>query len=250
MDFPAETGTFFATKTLPCPYLKGQDERKLFTKLPADGAEKWANALSRAGFRRTHHLCYIPACPACSACISVRVDVKKLRLDRTQRKIMRRNADLSVSWRPNVATEEQYALFSRYLAARHAGSEMNDMGQEEYRSMIEDSPVPGMLMEVRAAATDALKAVMLIDETDDGLSAVYSFFDPEEQKRSLGVFMITTVCNRLILLNKPYLYLGYFIAGCSNMAYKSRFRPLEMFRKGKWVSFADQMENDVPDVRL
>lgn len=232
-------GMFSTTILLPCPYIKGRLERKLFTKLPEKETVLWASVLSRAGFRRSQNICYLPVCPDCADCVSVRVDALHFNPDKKQKKIMRLNDDLRILFIPNIATKEQYDLFCRYLKSRHKDSEMNEMKQEAYRSMIEDTPINSVLMEVRTKQENELKGVMLLDETDDGFSAVYSFFDPLVEKRSLGTFMIISLIERLKRLNRPYAYLGYQIKACSNMDYKKRFRPLERFEKGRWVSVTD-----------
>ena len=137
---------------------------------------------------------------------------------------------------PNIATAEQYALFKAYLSARHADGEMEKMTFEEYRAMIEDSPIETVLAELREQ--DRLIAVMLVDVLDDGLSAVYSFFDPEMNKRSLGTFMILELIRLTKERELPYVYLGYLIRGLSNMAYKERFKPLEYYVDGEWKNNA------------
>jgi arginine-tRNA-protein transferase len=134
---------------------------------------------------------------------------------------------------PNVATAEQYELFKAYLSVRHAGGEMEKMQYEEYRAMIEESPIETELFELREQGK--LIAVMLIDSFDDGFSAVYSFFNPDFQKRSLGTFMILELIRQAKEQHKPYVYLGYLIRGLSNMAYKERFVPLEYCIGGEWT---------------
>ena len=230
--------TFYTTKVSPCDYFPDRLEAKTAADLNGAAAQAWANVLSRAGFRRSHNLCYIPSCPICHACVSVRIRVQDFKTSKTMKKIIKRNGATRLSVVPNVATAEQYALFKAYLEKRHAGGEMEKMEFEEYRAMIEDSPIETNLLELREQ--DKLIAVMLTDMLDDGVSAVYSFFDPAAEKRSLGTFMIL----ELIRLTKehrlPYVYLGYLIRGLSNMAYKERFKPLEYYCDGKWgTSFAD-----------
>lgn len=227
--------TFYATKPLPCDYLPDLTESKTAVDLNGAQAQQWANALSRAGFRRSHHICYIPSCPECKACVSVRVCVNRFVPDKKMKKVQRQNAALTVRFLPNVATDEQYELFKKYLSCRHAGSEMENMFYEEYRAMIEDSPVETGLLEVRAEGSGLL-GVMLIDVLDDGFSAVYSFFDPQYHASSLGTFMILRLIQHAREQQKPYVYLGYLIKQLSNMRYKERFRPLEYCRNGEWLS--------------
>lgn len=229
---------FYSTKTSACDYFADRLESKTVTDLNGRDAQVWANVLSRAGFRRSHGLCYIPACPNCRACISVRIRAHDFVLSKAMKKIIHRNEFTHLSVVPNIATAEQYELFKRYLSARHAGGEMEKMRYEEYRAMIEESPIETDLFELREQGT--LIAVMLIDVFDDGYSAVYSFFDPSFGKRSLGTFMILELIRRTKEAHKPYVYLGYLIKGLSNMAYKGRFEPLEYYAGGEWTaSFPD-----------
>ena len=225
---------FYTTVPVFCPYLPDRTERKLATDVSGADGQRWANVLSRAGFRRSHSVCYIPVCEGCRSCVSVRIVANGFRLSKKMKKVLRLNEDLSFSVLPNVADSEQYALFRRYLAARHADSEMNAMYFEEFRAMIEDSPVETVLAEARNAQTGELKGVMLTDVLDDGLSAVYSFFDTQTPSKSLGRYLILKLVEETVRRGLPYVYLGYFIPECPNMAYKSAYRPLEYCCGGKW----------------
>ncbi|MBO4520876.1 MAG: arginyltransferase [Alphaproteobacteria bacterium] len=224
---------FCTTKPMPCDYFPDRLESKTAADLNGPAAQTWANVLSRAGFRRSHGLCYIPSCPVCRACVSVRVRVQDFIPSKTMKKVLRRNQTAHLSVVPNVATAEQYELFKAYLSARHAGGEMEKMQYEEYRAMVEESPIETDLLELREEGR--LIAVMLVDSFDDGFSAVYSFFEPSLKKRSLGTFMILEIIRQAKEAHKPYVYLGYLIKGLSNMAYKERFAPLEYYRAGEWI---------------
>lgn len=228
--------TFYATKPMPCDYLPDRTESKTAVDLNGPNAQGWANVLSRAGFRRSHNVCYIPSCPDCNACVSVRICVDRFKPSKKMKKTLRQNETAVVCFMPNVATAEQYDLFKTYLAARHAGSAMESMFFEEYRAMIEDSPVDSCLMEIRYGRDARLSGVMLADVLDDGLSAVYSFFDPGHAYQSLGTFMILELIEQTRRQHKPYVYLGYLIRELSNMTYKERFEPLEYCRAGQWFS--------------
>ncbi len=229
---------FYSTRPAPCPYLPDRNEAKTAVDLNGENAQIWANALSRAGFRRSHSVCYIPSCPDCRACVSVRVRVGDFAPNKKLRKTLRQNAAVKCRFLPNIAFDDHYALFRRYLDARHQSSEMREMFFEEYRAMIEDSPVAAELMEL--SDETGVVGVMLTDETDDGLSAVYSFFNPDIRRRSLGTLMILRLIEAAKKRNKPYVYLGYMIRGLSNMAYKEKFAPLEYCDRGKWTdSFPD-----------
>ncbi len=232
--------TFFATKPMPCDYLPDRLESKTAVDISGPNAQIWANALSRAGFRRSDRVCYIPSCPDCNACVSVRICVDRFAESKKMKKTMRQNEKAIVHFVPNVATAEQYDLFKMYLAVRHVGSVMENMLFDEYRAMIEDAPVDSCLLEVRQGERNVLAGVMLVDVLDDGLSAVYSFFDPDLSDRSLGTFMVLELIKQALNLHKPYVYLGYLIRQLSNMAYKERFTPLEYCRGGQWFpSFPD-----------
>ena len=226
---------FFTTAPLPCPYISGRLERKIVTELSGPDAEVLHEALSRAGFRRSHSIAYTPACPGCNACIAVRIVVEGFQPHRTMRRIAQHNATTIARQVPARATAEQYRLFSRYQEARHAGGDMALMGFYDYRSMIEDSPIDTFLVEFRSP-DNTLKAVVLADRMSDGLSAVYSFYDPNAcPSASLGTYMILWLIDESRRLDLPYVYLGYWIAESSKMSYKSRFTPLEAFGPGGWL---------------
>ena len=231
---------FYTTVSHPCNYLPQQSEAQTAADISGAAAQQWANVLSRTGFRRTGSVCYIPSCPHCRACVSVRIKVNDFTASKTMKKTIRLNDGTHLSVVPNIATTEQYDLFKKYLSARHAGGEMEKMQFEEYRSMTEDSPIETFLLELRDQ--DKLIAVMLTDALDDGFSAVYSFFDPQQSHRSLGTFMILNLIRLTKEKELPYVYLGYLIKSLPNMAYKERFTPLEYYIEGEWKnSLPDQM---------
>ena len=229
---------FFTTAPLPCPYVSGRLERKIVTELNGSDADSLHEALSRAGFRRSHSIAYTPACPGCSACIPVRIVVDGFVPDRTMRKVSRGNGGLVARRVPAKATPEQFRLFARYQESRHAGGDMALMGFYDYRSMIEDSPVETFLVEFRQD-DGMLVAACLSDRMGDGLSAVYSFYDPDMVRHSLGTYMVLWLINEAKRLDLPYIYLGYWIADSGKMSYKARFKPLESFGPTGWHIMAD-----------
>ncbi|MBI2241342.1 MAG: arginyltransferase [Magnetospirillum gryphiswaldense] len=229
---------FFTTAALPCPYLPGRLERKIVTELNGPDSETLHEALSRAGFRRSHSIAYTPACPGCQACVPVRIVVDKFHPDRTMRKISRHNAGLTARVVPARATAEQYKLFSRYQESRHNGGDMALMGFYDYRSMVEDSPIDTFLLEFRQA-DDTLVAVCLTDRMGDGLSAVYSFYEPDMPSASLGTYVVLWLIDEAIKQNLPFVYLGYWIPESRKMAYKTRFQPLEAFGPDGWLPQSD-----------
>ena len=224
---------FYTTPPQPCPYLPGQMERKVIADLAVPNADALHNRLSRAGFRRSHTLAYTPVCETCSACTPIRVPVQRFEPDRTQRRILRHNADLHAYGLPPVTTPEQYALFRRYQAARHTEGDMATMTADDYRNMVEDTPVETMLFEFRTGDGE-LMIVSLIDRLEDGLSAVYSFYNPDLPRRSLGSLAILFLIEETARLGLPHLYLGYWIQESRKMSYKSRFQPAEILRHGVW----------------
>jgi arginyl-tRNA--protein-N-Asp/Glu arginylyltransferase len=228
---------FYRTSALPCPYVSGRIERKVITELAGRDARGLYDELSRAGFRRSHNLAYRPACPGCNGCVPVRVSVAEFRPSRSLRRIGGRNADLAGRELDATATPEQFRLFARYQRARHPASDMADMTFGDYRSMVEDTPIDTRIVEFRSA-TRALLAACLVDRTDDGYSAVYSFYDPAEMRRSLGSYVVLWLIERAAAQDLPYVYLGYWIGESEKMAYKARFTPLEQLGPRGWEKLA------------
>ncbi|MBF0247174.1 MAG: arginyltransferase [Alphaproteobacteria bacterium] len=224
---------FFTTAPLPCPYLAGRTERRLVTELLLPLAPVMNDQLSMAGFRRSHTIAYTPVCEGCSACVSVRIPVREFRPNKTQRRIFNRNADVRADERPPVATPEQFRLFQAYITARHGDGDMAGMDDMDYRGLIEDTPVNSQVVEFRDGA-DTLVAACLVDRLACGLSAVYSFYDVEQEKRSLGVFMVLWLVERAREMGLDHVYLGYWVEGCRKMDYKRNYRPLEAYTPRGW----------------
>ena len=227
------------TAVAPCPYLPGMTERKVFANLPFSDGAHVNDELTHAGFRRSQNIAYRPACDACDACVSVRLPVPEFEFSRSQRKILNRNADLSRDLVEAEATTEQFQLLKRYLTHRHPGGGMTDMGWSDYVSMVEDTAVRTHLIEYRLPSADGgpgdLVAVTLTDLLSDGLSMVYSFYDPEMERRSLGVFAILDHVRQAQAVRLPYVYLGYWVQSSPKMDYKAQFRPLEALRPLGWT---------------
>ncbi|MBP7001575.1 arginyltransferase [Amaricoccus sp.] len=228
---------FYVTAPQPCPYLAGKIERKLFTALQGDGAARLNDVLSHQGFRRSQNVLYRPSCAGCSSCLSARIVVGDFRPSRNQRRIIARNAPLERSSSSPWATEAQFALFRRYLDARHATGGMADMDSHEFSAMIEETPVRSRVVEyhARGARGRDLVAVCLTDVLSDGVSMVYSFFDPDRAADSLGAFIILDHIAIAREAGLPYVYLGYWVPGSPKMDYKQRYRPLEIFVDGRWT---------------
>ncbi len=222
----------------PCPYLAGRRERKLITEMAGDDATARYTLLSRAGFRRSHQFAYRPACSGCAACIPVRVDAAGFMTSRSLKRVAHANEGLSATQKPAQATREQFELFSRYIGSRHGGGEMADMTTLDYQGMVEQTRVDTRMVEFREA-DGRLVAACLFDRLEDGLSAVYSFFDPDLGRRSPGTYMVLWLIETARASGLAYVYLGYWIKDAPKMAYKSRFRPLEAFGPSGWRSLQD-----------
>jgi leucyl-tRNA---protein transferase len=240
---PRDAPQFYLTSPSLCPYLPGKEERKVFTHIIGRRARDLNELLTQGGFRRSQTIAYRPACESCRACISVRVLVDEFAPSANMRRVLRDNRDLIGIATPNRPSSDQYSLFRRYLDARHRDGGMADMTVLDYSMMIEDSHVDTRVVEYRRRGIDTgitgragdLVAVSLTDEMSDGLSMVYSFFDPEEAHRSLGTFMILDHIARAKALGLPYLYLGYWVEGSKKMDYKARFLPQERLMPAGWA---------------
>ncbi|GHC68428.1 arginyltransferase [Limoniibacter endophyticus] len=248
MEHPKQTPQFFLTAPSPCPYLPGQMERKVFTHMVGERAPELNDLLTQGGFRRSQNIAYRPACETCRACISVRILAHEFEPTRTLRRVMKRNADLVGNMVDAQPTSEQYSLFRSYLDARHQQGGMSDMTALDFAMMVEDSHVDTKLIEYRRRGPDTmingkgqgeLIAVALTDIMSDGLSMVYSFFDPEMRDRSLGSFMILDHIQRARTAGLPHIYLGYWVSGSKKMAYKTRFQPQEHLEPQGWKKFED-----------
>lgn len=245
MTAPFRFPRFFVTGPAPCPYLPGRQERKVFTELAGPHANELNDALGRIGFRRSQSVAYRPSCAGCTACVSVRVVTHDFEPNATQRRLVRRNADLEVTACRPWATDEQYQLLRRYLAARHPGGGMAGMDEQDYADMIEQSPVNSVIVEYREPATNGvpgrLIGACLTDRQGDGLSMIYSFFAPEaDARQGLGSLIILDHILRARAAGLPYVYLGYWVKGSARMAYKTRFRPLEMLGPRGWAVVGDR----------
>jgi leucyl-tRNA---protein transferase len=240
---PRDTPQFYLTAPSPCPYLGGKEERKVFTHLVGERAPELNNILTQGGFRRSQSIAYRPACEGCRSCVSVRVVAKDFRPTQSMRRIARRNADITSEMRIAVPTSEQYAIFRAYLDSRHRDGGMADMTVLDYAMMVEDSHIETRIIEYRRRASAEtpqraggdLLAIALTDVLGDGLSMVYSFFEPDEAARSLGTFMVLDHIARAQRMGLAYVYLGYWVRGSRKMDYKSRFLPQERLMPEGWA---------------
>lgn len=239
---------FYVTAPQACPYLDGRSERKLFTALQGENAEKLNDALSKQGFRRSQNVLYRPSCAECAACLSARIRVADFEPNRSQRRTLRRNADLRRDATSPWATEDQYGLFRRYLDSRHSDGGMADMDIFEFAAMIEETPVRSRIIEYssdpeRPHGRRKLTAVCLTDVLDDGLSMVYSFYDPDRVNDSLGTYIILDHVEIARQAGLPYVYLGYWVPGSRKMGYKAKFGALEIYKNGAWQNLGDPSDH-------
>jgi arginine-tRNA-protein transferase len=232
---------FFLTAAAPCPYLPGKWERKVFTRIDIGEGPALNDALTHAGFRRSQGVLYRPACEACDACRSVRIDVARFDWKRRWRKILNRNADLSVSTEAQTATMEQFQLLSRYLESRHGDGDMAGMSFGEYVMMAEDGAQRTHITQYRDPG-GKLTAGVLTDVLKDGLSLIYSYFDPEAERRSLGAFLILDAVRQAEAAGLPFVYLGYWVKGSRKMEYKAAYQPLQVLTASGWQAF-DELDN-------
>ena len=238
-----DTPQFFLTAPTRCPYLPGQQERKVFTHLVGPRAVGLNDVLTHGGFRRSQTIAYRPACETCRACVSVRVCVHEFRPGRSFRRVLERNSDIVGAEIENHPSSEQYSLFRSYIDARHGDGGMAEMSVLDYAMMVEDSHVETHMVEYRRRGPDTfitgrgqgdLLATVLVDRMSDGLSLVYAFYDPDLSARSLGTFIILDHIERARRRGLPYVYLGYWVEGSKTMDYKARFRPQERLRGSGW----------------
>lgn len=235
---------FYVTAPQPCPYLDGRMERKLFTALQGEHAQRLNDTLSKQGFRRSQNVLYRPSCSECSACLSARIRVADFIPSRTQKRVARKAAGLKRNATSPWATEDQFSLFRRYLDARHADGGMADMDIFEFAAMIEETPVKSRIIEYTRAPeagerSRPLAAVCLTDVFDDGLSMVYSFYDPTLTDLSLGTHVILDHIDIAREAGLPYVYLGYWVPGSRKMGYKATFSALEIYKGGQWQDLGD-----------
>ena len=225
---------FYVTAPQPCPYLEGRLERKLFTALQGDDAQRLNDGLSKQGFRRSQNVLYRPSCADCAACLSARISVADFTLSKSQKRALRRNARLKRRATSPWATEDQYDLFRRYLGDRHAAGGMADMDAFEFAAMIEETPIRTRVIEYCDPKSSNLIAVCLTDILDDGVSMVYSFFEPGRTRDSLGTYIILDHIRIAREMGVPYVYLGYWVPGSDKMNYKAGFSGLEVYVGGNW----------------
>ncbi|NBC36819.1 arginyltransferase [Novosphingobium sp. FSY-8] len=250
MTAPVRFPRFFVTAPAPCPYLPGKTERKVFTELKGPHADSLNDALGRIGFRRSQTVAYRPSCSDCTACVSVRVVANEFQPSATQKRNARRNSDLVTTMCHPWSTAEQFQLLQRYLAARHPGGGMAGMDEVDFADMVEHTPVTSYVVEYREPTADGslgrLVGACLTDRQGDGLSMIYSFYDPEHKVRTgLGNYIILDHIRRAADEGLPYVYLGYWVDGSDRMQYKVRYRPLERLGRDGWHRMSPEEQDSL-----
>lgn len=248
MTAPVRFPRFFVTSPAPCPYLPGRSERKVFTELKGAHADSLNDALGRIGFRRSQTVAYRPSCLDCSACISVRVVAGEFEPSGTQKRLMKRNGDLVATVCRPWSTSEQFELLQSYLSVRHPEGGMTSMDEIDFADMVEHTPVTSYVVEYREPSEDGitpgrLVGACLTDRQCDGLSMIYSFYDPHHDRQGLGTYIILDHIQRATEMDLSYVYLGYWVEGSPRMQYKVRFRPMEKLGRSGWERFSAEEQD-------
>ena len=235
------------TAPAPCPYLQGQVERKVFTHLVGQRAPEMNDILTQGGFRRSQNIAYRPACEGCRACVSVRIIVDQFEPTKSMKRVLAANTDLTSKEYPAEPSTEQFSLFRQYLDSRHQQGGMSDMTVLDYAMMVEDTHVNTRIIEYRMREegdgiaerpAGKLVAAALTDMMADGLSMVYSYYDPALVDRSMGTYMILDHIRRTKAKGLPHVYLGYWVEGSRKMTYKTRFLPQEHLLMQGWTRYS------------
>jgi arginyl-tRNA--protein-N-Asp/Glu arginylyltransferase len=224
---------FFTTPAHDCSYLEGKQAITLFVDPLAKVDKDLYSALSSVGFRRSGNHIYRPYCQACTACIPVRIPVRQFLHKRRHRRVVRANETIEVTKTAPVLNEEYFKIYDTYITQRHSDGDMYPASRDQFQSFLVDGRPEASFYEFRDAGT--LLAVAVADEINDGLSAIYTFFDPQEQTRALGVYAILWLIEETQRQNLEYLYLGYWIKQCQKMNYKMEYKPIELYVNNNWV---------------
>ncbi len=240
LNSPAVALRFYQTLPHACSYLDDQEASTLFLDPQQTVTAEIYDALTQLGFRRSGQHLYRPQCDACNACQSVRVRVADFKPSRQQNRAFKRNQDLSWKLVPTDFNQEHYQLYERYLNSRHADGDMYPPSEEQFKNFLLVNQRWSNLVEFRDP-DGKLVAVAAVDQLQDGLSAIYTFFDPEEKNRSLGVFAILWQLKQASVMQLPYVYLGYWIKACRKMNYKQDYQPLEILNKQVWQPFNEDL---------
>jgi arginyl-tRNA--protein-N-Asp/Glu arginylyltransferase len=225
----------FLTAPHPCSYLPGMEAYTVFVDPEATIDQEIYTALSQRGYRRSGKFIYKPECLACQACLSLRIPVEQYHFSRNEMRIFRKNADLTMETVDNIFSDEYYALYANYIRLRHHDGDMYPPSEEQYQGFLQNAFGTTHYLAFRQG--DQLKAVAVTDRLTNGLSSVYTFYDPNDEQRSLGTLGILSQLRLAQELSLSYLYLGYWVEGCKKMEYKSRFQPAEIHSERRWKPF-------------
>jgi leucyl-tRNA---protein transferase len=226
----------FLSMPHPCSYIPGRTATTLFIDPRFPLTREHYTAFTQLGFRRSGDLIYRPHCATCQACVPVRIPVARFVPDRSQRRTMKRNQDIHVQAHPNIFVQEHFDLYVKYQSARHAGGGMDDTDPEKYENFLIGRRMDTTFYEMRRF--DTLLGVAVVDRLTDGLSAIYTFYDPAYAERGLGTFAVLWQIAHARSRGLPWVYLGYWIGESRKMSYKTRFRPIEAYRNGQWAELA------------
>jgi arginine-tRNA-protein transferase len=222
----------FATDNHACSYINGQQAKTLFIDPSENVSPAIYSQLCERGFRRSGQFIYRPNCDNCQACISIRVPVSDYAFSRSEKRILKRNLDLSVHQVDSILADEFYQLYARYINLRHADGDMYPANREQYENFLNNGLSSSCYFVFYHL--DTLVAVAVVDRLQQALSAVYTFYAPEEEKRSLGSFAVLWQIQMAQRLNLQHVYLGYWVKDCAKMSYKTRFKPTEILTNGQW----------------
>ena len=225
---------FFASTPEPCSYLDNRKSVSAFANPHMDMDMGTYNELIQHGFRRSGGYIYRPHCPGCKECISVRVPVKRHQYSRSEKRVIKLNADLKISVMPGRYRDEHFDLYRRYIDSRHNDGSMANPSKSDYHRFLISDWADTLFFEFRL--NRILMSVAVCDVTSNGLSAVYTFFDPDHESRSPGHFAILNQIHETRSRDLDYLYLGYWIRDCEKMSYKRRYKPLEAYLDDQWVA--------------
>lgn len=223
----------FATPPHPCGYLPSKVATTVFADPRAANSSDMYTVLSSHGFRRSGDHLYRPQCAECSACVPVRIPVRRFRPSRSQSRVWKRNAELEVVAHDGTFDQSHFDLYADYMHARHRGGSMDNPTPEQYREFLCSNWADTLFFEFRLRSR--LAAVAVCDRLGDGLSAMYTFFDPALASRSLGAYAILWEIEQTRRLGLDWLYLGYWIEASSKMRYKSAYRPQQRLIDGRWT---------------
>ncbi len=225
----------FYTAPHACSYLPGQESTTAFIDPDAAIDNATYTYLSERGYRRSGNYMYKPDCFRCSACISLRVPVNKHVFSRSDKRVFKRNSDLSVEIVPDIQADHYYQLYADYINQRHADGDMYPPNYQQYSDFLNNA-YGNTRYAVFKNQQEQIKAVAVIDQLENGLSAVYTFYDPLEEKRGLGILAVLWQIQQAQQLGLDYVYLGYWIKQCAKMSYKTRFRPAEILINQRWLT--------------